>query len=188
MTELGETAERASEMQAIDAFDLSALSVKDLLQLESGIVRELRHRDLVRTINKPLGDIAEQVVWLARGGVLEPNSTKSHDITTSGGQRIQVKAMTVRKSGRSAKFSPFRSLDFDTAVFLVFENVLFDLVEAYEVTANDIHEHVRLVPHINGRQPTLRKVEGLGWDISLEMGAAYERLNHGLPVPVESAD
>lgn len=61
--------------------DLTGFSVRHLLRLESGIVSELRRRDLVRTNNKPLGDIAEQVVFVARGGVLEPNSTKSHDVT-----------------------------------------------------------------------------------------------------------
>ena len=91
--------------------DVSRLSVKHLLQLEASVVKELRRRDLVRTNNKPLGDIAEQVVWLARGGVLEPNSTKSHDITTASGHRIQVKAMANRVAGSAARFSPFRSAD-----------------------------------------------------------------------------
>ena len=55
--------------------DLTNLRVRELLQLEASIVSELRGRGLVRTNNKPLGDIAEQVVLAARGGVLEPNST-----------------------------------------------------------------------------------------------------------------
>ena len=42
--------------------DLSGLRVRDLLRLEAGVVAELRDRGLVRTNNKPLGDIAEQVV------------------------------------------------------------------------------------------------------------------------------
>lgn len=92
-----------------DLPELTRLPVKQLLQLEANIVAELRRRDLVRTNNKPLGDIAELVVWLARGGVLEPNSTKSHDITTATGHRIQVKAMASRTAGAGAKFSPFRS-------------------------------------------------------------------------------
>lgn len=72
-----------------DLPDITRLSVKHLLQLETRIVTELSRRDLVRTKNKPLGDIAERIVWLARGGVIEPNSTKSHDITTTTGRRIK---------------------------------------------------------------------------------------------------
>lgn len=129
--------------------DVTKLSVKHLMRLEASIVKELRRRDLVRTNNKPLGDIAEYVVWLARGGVLEPNSTKSHDITTDTGHRIQVKAMANRAAGAGARFSPFRSAGYQTAVFLVFDSA-FEITEAFEVAAHEIEEHVRYVPHIAG--------------------------------------
>jgi hypothetical protein len=156
--------------------DVSGLSVKHLLGLEAGVVKELRRRELVRTNNKPLGDIAEHVVWLARGGVLEPNSTKSHDITTASGRRIQVKAMANRAAGAGAKFSPFRSDGYHSAVFLVFD-AGFDIVEAFEVAAGQIDEHVRFVPHVAGRQPTLRQVRTLGTDVTSEMQAAYARID-----------
>jgi len=152
--------------------DVTRLSVKNLLLLEASVVKELRRRELVRTNNKPLGDIAEYVVWMARGGVLEPNSTKSHDITTASGQRIQVKAMANRAAGAGAKFSPFRSAGYHTAVFLVFD-LAFEIAEAYEVGAEQIEEHVRFVPHVAGRQPTLTQVRALGTDITAEMRAAY---------------
>jgi len=152
--------------------DVTRLSVKNLLLLEASVVKELRRRELVRTNNKPLGDIAEYIVWMARGGVLEPNSTKSHDITTASGQRIQVKAMANRAAGAGAKFSPFRSAGYNTAAFLVFD-VAFEIAEAYEVGAEQIEEHVRFVPHVAGRQPTLTQVRALGTDITAEMRAAY---------------
>ncbi|RLP76588.1 hypothetical protein D9V32_05860 [Mycetocola tolaasinivorans] len=155
--------------------DISGLSVRDLLRLEARILFELRSRDLVRTNNKPIGDIAEQVVFLARGGVLEPNSTKSHDITTEAGQRIQVKAMASRAAGDSARFSPFRSTDFHTAVFLVF-NEDFEIVEAVEVEAKQIEDNIRLIPHTNGRQPSLRQMRTMGWDVTAEMQTAYARI------------
>lgn len=156
--------------------DLSDLRVKDLLQLEAGIVAELRHRGLVRTNNKPLGDIAEQVVLAARGGRLEPNSAKSHDVTDAGGCRVQVKAMAGRAAGRSGKFSPFRSFDFDTAVFLVFEATSFNLTLAREVKASEVEAVSRYSAHTNGRQPTLRQIENLGVDVTHEMRRAFEAL------------
>ncbi|WP_426937426.1 hypothetical protein ACQE2J_08205 [Brevibacterium sp. LE-L] len=157
--------------------DLRSLRVKDLLQLEASIVSELRNRGLVRTNNKPLGDIAEQVVLRARGGSLAPNSTKSHDITDPRGRRLQVKAMGKRSAGRSGRFSPFRSFDFDAAIFLVFGAEEFDLVLAREVSGNEIETVARYSPHTNGRQPTLRQVEGLGTDVTAEMGSAYDALD-----------
>lgn len=152
--------------------DVTRLSVKDLMRLEASIVKELRRRDLVRTNNKPLGDIAEYVVWLARGGVLEPNSTKSHDITTASGHRIQVKAMANRAAGAGARFSPFRSAGYHTAVFLVFDHA-FEIVEAFEVGAEAIEAHVRYIPHVAGRQPSLTQVRALGIDVTAEMRSAY---------------
>ncbi|GAA1621063.1 DUF6998 domain-containing protein [Leucobacter chromiireducens] len=163
-----------------DLPDVTRLPVKQLLRLEASIVTELRRRDLVRTNNKPLGDIAEHVVWLARGGVLEPNSTKSHDITTGAGQRIQVKAMANRAAGAGARFSPFRSADYHTAVFLVFD-AEFEIVEAYEVVADHIEQHVRFVPHVAGRQPSLTQVRSLGTDVTAEMQAAYARIDGASP-------
>ena len=160
--------------------DVSRLSVKHLMRLEASIVTELRRRDLVRTNNKPLGDIAEYVVWLARGGVLEPNSTKSHDITTPSGHRIQVKAMANRAAGAGARFSPFRSAGYHTAVFLVFDSA-FEIVEAFEVDAEHIEEHVRFIPHVAGRQPSLTQVRTLGTDVTAEMQSAYAGIDGTVP-------
>jgi len=160
----------------VTAFDLAQLGVRDLLRLEVAAIAELRARGLVRTNNKPLADIAELVVLRARGGVLERNSTKSHDITTANGQRIQVKAMGDRSASTAAKFSPFRSSDFHSAIFLVFDGECY-LTEAYEISADSVNDHVRFVPHVNGRQPTLRQVRALGTDVVDEMRAAYSGLD-----------
>lgn len=135
---------------------------------------QLRRRDLVRTNNKPLGDIGEHVVWLARGGVLEPNSTKSHDITTANGSRIQVKAMANRAAGQPgpARFKSFRSSGYNTAVFLVL-GAAFDIIEALEVEAALTEERVTFV----ARQPSLTQVRTLGNDVTAEMQSAYERID-----------
>lgn len=157
--------------------DLTQMTVPALLGLEAHIVAEFRRRGLVRSNNKPVGDIAEQVVLAARGGVLEANSTKSHDITTPTGVRIQVKAMGARSAGESGKFSPFRSFDFDTAVFLVFAAGAFDLVLARELTSAKVDAMSRYSKHTNGKQATLSQVRGVGVDVTTEMQAAYAALD-----------
>lgn len=54
--------------QVSTGIDLAVLGVQDLLQLDAEIIAQLRRRNLARTDNKPLGDIAEAVVPAARGG------------------------------------------------------------------------------------------------------------------------
>ncbi len=83
-------------------------------------------------------------------------------------------------TGGAAKFSPFRSVAYDTAIFLVFESAQFGIAEAYEVPSGLIAEHIRYVTHVNGRQPTLREVRKLGTDVSAEMRAAYASIDSGI--------
>lgn len=158
--------------------DLTQLNIRDLLKLEAAIVGELRLRELVRTSNKPLGDIAEQVVLQARGGVLEANSTKSHDITDRDGRKIQVKARSIRPGRKIGRFSPFRSFGFDSAVFLIFDAESFDLVDAREAGPDEIVSITKLSAHTNGRQPNLNQVSRIEKSVFSEMKAAYEALNH----------
>ena len=158
-------------------FDLTALAVPDLLGLEAQIVSYLRDRGLVRSNNKPLGDIAEQIVFQARGGTLEPNSTKSHDVTTPSGARIQVKAMGARSAGTGEKFSPFRSFEFDTAIFLVFAPLTFELTLAREVGAAEVQAVSRYSKHTNGSQPTVSQIKDAGTDVVDEMRLAYAALD-----------
>lgn len=158
--------------------DLTQLNIRDLLVLEAAIVGELRSRELVRTSNKPLGDIAEQVVLQARGGSLEANSTKSHDITDRDGCKIQVKARSIRPGRKIGRFSPFRSFGFDSAVFLIFDAESFDLVDAREAGPDEIVGITKLSAHTNGRQPNLNQVGRIGVSVLSEMKAAYEALIH----------
>lgn len=81
-----------------------------------------------------------------------------------------------RSAGPAAKFSPFRSVDFNSAIFLVFDGDC-ELTEAYEVPADSVSEQIRFVAHVNGRQPTLREVRALGTNVADEMRAAYSRLD-----------
>lgn len=135
---------------------LAALSTGDLVRLYGGILTELRARGVLRTGNAPLGDYAEYLAWTALGGVLEPNSTKSHDITTAAGHRVQVKARTVGKTTRSsAKFSPFRSWDFDEALLLKFSESTYDLISAVMVPSESLRERAGFSTHVNGWTITL---------------------------------
>lgn len=82
-----------------------------------------------------------------------------------------------RTAGKAGKFSPFRSFDFDTAVFLIFEVQTFELAFAREVSASAVEAVSRYSAHTNGRQPTLRQIEDAGVDVTDEMRAAYSALD-----------
>lgn len=155
--------------------DLTALTARELLTRMEQSLAELRRRRIVRSRNAPLGDVAERIVWLARGGVLEVNSTKSHDVTASEGARIQVKARVME--GRGGKFSQFRSFDFDTAIFLSFELGSLDLAYARELTAAEVTGHGSRSDWTNATTLTGARVRRLGVDVTDEMQSAYDRLD-----------
>src|SRR5690606_20701263 len=90
--------------------------------------------------------------------------------------RIQVKAIGGRLNGSAARFSPFRSLDFDTAVLLVFAPDSFELALARAAIADEVEAVARYRPHTNGRQPTLRQVKSIEVDVTTEMRQAFEAL------------
>ena len=73
-------------------FDLSLLSVRDLLRLHGSAIEELRERQVVRTGNAPLGDYAEWLFAKAFGWTLEPNAAHGHDAVCAAGVRYQIKA------------------------------------------------------------------------------------------------
>lgn len=157
--------------------NLSSYGVKELLRLESDILDELRHRGLVRTKNKPLADIAERIVCVARGGELERNSNKAFDVRGPNGCRIQVKAMGQRAWGESAKFGTFRTFDFDICVFLQFAPGTYELSMAREVGVHDIRTLANYNSHTAASYLTLRQVRTAGVDVLAEMRAAYARLD-----------
>src|SRR5438309_1239761 len=72
-----------------------AASTAELLAGYARTLDILRARGVLRTANPPAGDFAEWLVWSAFGGTLEPNSTKSHDVTDAAGRKLQVKARLV---------------------------------------------------------------------------------------------
>lgn len=104
----------------------------DLLAGYAQTLRILRERGVLRTANAPLGDYAEWLVWRAFGGTLEPNSTKSHDVTDRDGRRLQVKARLVspKPTPGQLQTSVFRSWAFDYAVLIQLDERDYSVVRA----------------------------------------------------------
>lgn len=130
---------------------LTALTTRELLRLYGRILDELLRRGAIRTRNPPIGDYVEGLVARALNGSLEPNSNRSWDVTTPKGDRVQVKARIVGpRTSRSAKFSAFRSFDFDTCIFVTIDQSTYEVQSAISVPARSVEEKARFSAHIAG--------------------------------------
>jgi hypothetical protein len=117
--------------------ELSALSVRELLQLNARIGDELRNRDICRTSNNPIGDVAEFLFHRAFGWRLETNSKAGFDAICPKLGRIQIKCRRVSLQNPSRQAGDIRNLD--KKLFDYLAGVVFD--HAYGV-------HVAmLIPH-----------------------------------------
>ncbi len=111
---------------------LGDASTPALLAGYARTIAVLRARGVIRTSNAPLGDYAEWLVWRAVGGTIEPNSTKSHDVTDTFGRRLQVKARLVSSPPTAGQLqtSVFRSWDFDFVVLVQLAERDYSVVRA----------------------------------------------------------
>ncbi len=139
------------ELNPDKSVSLDALSIAELLRLNRGTVIELRNRGVVRTANSPAGDYAEWLVAKALGGELAPNSTKSHDVVTSDGERLQVKCRVVtdplKRSER--QLSPFRSWDCDAVIIVLFDE-RFDVRRMTRLPTGVVKAVARFQEHVRG--------------------------------------
>lgn len=85
-------------MSLFDPKVLKAASPLDLLRAYESILVELRERRIMRTNDAPLGQWAEWLAHRVLGGTLERNSSKSSDLVTPQGRRVQVKSRLIRDS------------------------------------------------------------------------------------------
>ena len=130
---------------------LGELSVEELLALSRGILAELRRRGVIRSGNAPAGDYAELLVQRATEGELAPNSQKSWDVQTQGGDRLQVKARVVTDPAARGErqLSAFRSWDFDAAAIVLFDDE-FRVWRAARVPVEVVKAEARFTEHVRG--------------------------------------
>ncbi|MDY0891653.1 DUF6998 domain-containing protein [Frigoribacterium sp. CFBP9030] len=160
-----------------DAMPLARLSVGELLDTYSQVLLELRARNLVRTNNAPVGDLAEYCAAMVYDGLLAPNSEKSYDLTSVEGRKVQVKVRLIRPGMASgAVFSPVRSFDFDTCAFIVIDNEAGRVIAAREWTPVEVREHGSYKKHTNGTVVTVAQVrssKARGRDRTADFDAAW---------------
>ncbi|NMN97821.1 hypothetical protein [Antrihabitans stalactiti] len=159
------------------AIDLAALTVPELLKLWSGTMSELQDRELVRTNNNPVGDLAEAIVHAHMGGERAGFSQKGWDIRTPDGERVQVKGMRKTATTKRRNLSAIRDADYDSVVVVVFD-ADFGLTETLKMTRPTVES---LFPHrayVNGRIITLTTALLSNPAVSkLDMSAAFARIS-----------
>lgn len=102
-------------------YNPSKRTTSQLLGDWAAIMRELAARDVIRTNNNPLGDIAELVVASHFGGERGTFSQAGWDVITPTGEKAQVKSLREVPGKRRSNFSPISDPDYDFVVLVIFD-------------------------------------------------------------------
>lgn len=139
--------------------DIASLSVIELLRAHGAVLEELRRREIVRSANNPVSDLAELLFCRAYPDwVRENNSAAGHDAIDPSGVRYQIKARRLHPRNRSRQMSALRNLPKDPFDYLA--GVLFDkdfgIYRAAIIPLTVIKEKTSHVAHTNSWRFLLR--------------------------------
>lgn len=143
-------------MRVATVIDLSKMPTRQLLALWAHALRELRDRDVVRTFNNPIGDIAEALVALHYEGERASFSQASWDVRTPNGNLLQVKAL--RRTGAKTRrnLSPVRSDAYDAVIVVIFTEDL-RVEQALHIPKTVVNDLFAWRNHVAGRVITVTR-------------------------------
>jgi hypothetical protein len=137
------------------SYDPTTRSIPELLKDWGAIMRELRVRDVIRTNNNPVGDIAEAIVATHYGGERGTFAQAGWDVRLPPssafpqGERIQVKAMRQTPAYTRTTLSPIRDQDYDTVLIVILDEG-FVVMEGLRVSQAVVNELFQYKPYVNG--------------------------------------
>lgn len=137
---------------------LSGFSPSQLLDLHSRIIDELRARELVRTSNNPVGDLAEYMFCKAFGWERAGNSHAHLDAIDTSGVRYQIKARKITAHNGSRQLGAIRELDkghFDFLAAVLFSE-RFEVRRAILIPHSLIGPNAKFVERTNSHKFFLR--------------------------------
>jgi hypothetical protein len=152
-------------------------STAELLSDWAAIMRELRARDIIRTNNNPVGDIAEALVHAHYGGERASFVQAGWDVRTPEKERIQVKAARSTPTNKRTALSPIRESDYDSVVVVLFDED-FRVTEGLKFPRELVEERFEPNAHVNGR--IIRLTAALRQDPRVEvvdLADAYAKLH-----------
>lgn len=138
------------------SYDPTSRSTRELLADWAAIMRALRARDVVRTQNNPIGDIAEAIVASHYRGTRGSFSQAGWDVRTPEGERLQVKALRQTGARSRRNLSPIRDTDYDAVIVVVF-NEDFRVSEGLRIERETVEEIFPHRDYVNGRIITVTK-------------------------------
>lgn len=159
------------------SYDPSGRTTPELLADWAAVMRELRLREVIRTNNNPVGDIAEAIVAAYYDGERGGFSQAGWDVTTRDGERIQVKAIRQTPNRARCNVSPIRDTDYDSVVIVLFDED-FRVTEGLKLPRHVVEELFPHRAHVNGRIITV--TQALRADPRVEavdLSEAADRLN-----------
>lgn len=120
------------------SLDLKPLSIKTLLSLQADTLSELRQRGVIRTSNKPTGDLAEFLFCKAFNWCMSSNSQSGYDAKCEQGVRYQIKARQLIKNNNSERqLSALRRI----------EDVNFDYIAAALFNSDYSINRAAIIPY-----------------------------------------
>ncbi len=130
---------------------LKSKSVLQILGLYSQILEELCSRGVLRSVNNPAADYAENLCCRALSLKRSPKSTKGYDAKDANGNKYEIKARRLTSRRLPTRFSAIRKLEHDQFDFLI--AVLFRedfSVERSAIFSREIiHKKVFRQNHVN---------------------------------------
>jgi hypothetical protein len=132
------------------SYDAAQRTTRELLADWAAVMRELREREVVRTNNNPVGDIAELVVAAHYEGERGSFSQAGWDVKGPDGERIQVKAMRRTPTNNRTVLSPIRDSDYDSVVVVIF-NEDFQVTEGLRLSRELVEDLFPVKSYQNGR-------------------------------------
>jgi len=140
--------------------NLRRRSSRELLRLYAAVMRELRNREVIRSTNNPVADVAELLASRAFKLTLETKSTAGFDGVARDGTRYQIKGRRRTPDNRSTQLSAIRNLHGNKFKYLL--AILFDeqfnVERALRIPRDVVRRYARYSKHVNGHILTLRAV------------------------------
>jgi hypothetical protein len=130
-------------------FDLTAMTVGDLLRLYATLLEELRRRNVVRTANNPVADLAESLFCGAFGWHRADKEAKGYDAENESGVRYEIKGRRLTQHNKSRQVSAIRSFDGFGILAGVLFNHDFSILRAALVPVSIVKVRSEWVEHTN---------------------------------------
>lgn len=131
--------------------DVSTLSIRELFSIFAGVLNELRAREVIRSTNNPVADLAELLCERALSLQRAPKSTKGYDGTDSADRRYEIKGRRLTGHNPSRQLSALRALDKEHFTFLagVLFREDFSVIRACLVPYKQVLKHAIYKEHTN---------------------------------------